>query len=83
MAKFYTFLFQEEDGSEIEQKADKKTVSGTELMDIVGVPHDVGLVWLKRDGTQQFIGAEDEFTFKGPGRRLKKAPVFKRGLKDG
>jgi len=79
MAKFYTFFFQEEDGSETEHKADKKTVSGAELMDMVGVPHEVGLAWLKRDGTQQLIAAKDEFTFKGPGRRLKKGPVFKRG----
>lgn len=79
MAKFFTILFQEDNGSETEYKMDKKKVSGAELMDIVGVPHEVGLVWLKDDGTQQFIGVDDDFTFDGPGRRIKKAPTFKRG----
>ncbi len=79
MAKYFTFLFQEEDGSETEHRVEKETVSGAELMDLLGVPHDVGLVWLKDDDTQQFIGVSDNFTFEGPGRRLKKAPTFKRG----
>ncbi len=79
MAKFFTFIFQEDDGLDKEYRLEKEIVSGAELMDLLKVPHDVGLVWIKEDETQQFIGAEDNFTFEGPGRRLKKAPTFKRG----
>jgi len=78
MAKFYTFFFMD-DGEEKEYRAERKTLSGAELMEIVGVPLEIGLVLLNEDGTQEFIGAEDQFIFEGPGRRFKKAPRFKRG----
>ncbi len=79
MPKFFNFIFQEEDGSEKEYRVEKQIVSGAELMDLLKVPLEVGLVWLKEDETQQVISADDKFTFEGPGRRLKKAPTFKRG----
>lgn len=78
MTKFYTFFFVE-DGKETEHRIEKQTATGAELMELVGVPLEIGLVLLNEDGTQRFIGAEDTITFEGPGRRVKKAPRFKRG----
>lgn len=71
--KFFTFFV-----DDVEHRIDHSPATGAELMDIAGVPHDVGLVLLLEDGTQETIKPTDTIELE-PGRRLKKAPRFKRG----
>lgn len=71
--KFFTVFV-----DDIEYHFDHSPVTGGEIMDAAGIPHDVGLVLLHEDGTQERIGVDEEVDLK-PGRRFKKAPRFKRG----
>lgn len=71
--KFFTFFV-----DDVEFHVDDATPTGGEIMDIAGIPREVGLVLILEDGTQRAV-AEDEVIELRPGRRFKKAPRFKRG----
>ena len=70
---FYTFFV---DGEEF--RIDESTITGAEIMDLAGIPHEVGLILLLDDGTQRPVEPDEVIELK-PGRRFKKAPHFKRG----
>ncbi len=70
---FYTFFV-----DDVEYHIGEPTVTGGEIMDMAGIPHQVGLVLILEDGTQQSVGVDELVELK-PGRRFKKAPRFKRG----
>jgi len=70
---FYTFIVDDR-----EYRVDGPTITGGQIMDLAGIPRDVGLLLVHEDGTQDSIGA-DEVVELQPGRRFKKAPRFKRG----
>jgi hypothetical protein len=70
---FYTFFV---DGEEF--RIDEPTITGGEIMDLVGIPREVGLILLLDDGTQRTVDPNEVFELE-PGRRFKKAPRFKRG----
>jgi hypothetical protein len=70
---FYTFFVDDR-----EFHVDQPTISGAEIMDVAGIPREVGLVLLLEDGTQRTFGADETIELE-PGRRFKKAPRFKRG----
>jgi len=53
-------------------------MSGAEIMDLAGIPHDIGLILVEEDGSQVQVREEDIVELK-PGRRFKKAPRFIRG----
>lgn len=72
--KFYTFFV---DGEEYQTEEPSLTCG--EIMDIAGIPRDVGLIHVHEDGTEEQCEADETFEFEGPGRRFKKAPRFKRG----
>lgn len=72
--KFFTFFV---DGKEFH--TDKSELSGGEIMDIAGIPRNVGLQEILDDGSQNPVGENEVIQFEGPGRRLKKAPRFRRG----
>lgn len=57
---------------------DSDIVTGGEIMDRAGIPRSTGLLEILDDGTQKQIGSDETIELK-PGRRLKKAPRFKRG----
>lgn len=63
---------------DVEYKFDHTPVTGGEVMDAAGIPHEVGLVLIEEDGSQTSISIGDEIDLK-PGQRFKKAPRFKRG----
>lgn len=71
--KFFTFFV---DGKEFH--VEKSEITAGEIMDLAGIPREVGLILIKEDGTQEQLD-EDEVIELKPGRRLKKAPRFKRG----
>lgn len=71
--KFYTIFV---DGEEFHVEQSEMTAG--EIMDLAGIPRDVGLILINDDGTQRQL-EEDEVIELQPGRRLKKAPQFKRG----
>lgn len=71
--KFFTFFV---DG--VEFHIEQATITGGEIMDLAGIPRDVGLIMVMDDGTQVSVG-EDEVIELKPGRRFKKAPRFVRG----
>ncbi len=48
-------------------------------MDIAGIPRSVGIIQILKDGSQKQVAEDEVIEFKGPGRRFKKAPRFKRG----
>jgi hypothetical protein len=70
---FFTFFVDDR-----EFRVDKPVISGAEIMDLAGIPREVGLVLILEDGTQRAFGATETIELE-PGRRFKKAPRFKRG----
>lgn len=72
-AKFHTLFI-----DDVEYHVDKSELTGKEIMDLGGIPYEVGLLLILEDGTQVQVG-EDEIIELKPGRRFKKAPRFKRG----
>ena len=70
---FYT-LFVDDRGFHI----DEPTITGGQIMDLAGIPQEVGLLLIDEDGTQKQVRADEVIELK-PGRRFKKAPRFKRG----
>lgn len=70
---FYIFFV---DG--VEYTVEEPVITGGEIMDKAGIPHEVGLLLLLEDGTQETVAVDDVFELK-PGRRFKKAPRYKRG----
>jgi hypothetical protein len=71
--KFYTLFV---DGKEYH--VDKPELTGSEIMDLGGIPYDLGLILIEEDGTQVQIQPDEVIELK-PGRRFKKAPRFIRG----
>ena len=71
--KFFTIFV---DGEEF--RVEESAITGGEIMDLAGIPHEVGLLLCEEDGTQRPIGVDEVITLK-PGRRFRKAPRFKRG----
>jgi hypothetical protein len=71
--KFFTIFV---DGKEF--RLEQPTITGGEIMDLAGIPREVGLILILEDGTQVQV-REDEVVELKPGRRFKKAPRFKRG----
>jgi len=72
--KFYTLFI---DGQEFQ--VHQSSMTGAEIMELGGIPQQVGLILCKEDGTEESVRPEDVIEFEGPGRRFKKAPRFKRG----
>lgn len=70
---FYTFFVDDR-----EFHVHQPTITGGEIMDLAGIPREVGLVLVEEDGAQRNIPPEEVIELK-PGRRFKKAPRFKRG----
>jgi hypothetical protein len=71
--KFYTLFI---DGKEYH--VEKSELTGAEIMDLGGIPYELGLLLILEDGTQVQV-REDEVIELKPGRRFKKAPRFIRG----
>ena len=71
--KFYTLFIDDK-----EYRVHKSELTGAEIMDLGGIPHELGLILIQEDGTQVQV-REDEVIDLKPGRRFKKAPRFKRG----
>lgn len=71
--KFYTVFIDDK-----EYHVEKSTLTGAEIMDLGGIPHDVGLVQIMEDGSQVQV-KETDIILLEPGRRFKKAPRFRRG----
>lgn len=71
--KFYTLFV---DGQEFH--LEEPTITGGAIMDLAGIPREVGLIMVEEDGTQVPVGEDDVIELK-PGRRFKKAPRFVRG----
>lgn len=71
--KFYTLFV---DGTEYH--IDQSEMTGAEIMDLAGIPYNVGLILIEEDGSQTQIHESDVVELK-PGRRFNKAPRFKRG----
>lgn len=71
--KFYTFSVDDR-----EFRVDTETITGSRIMELAGIPLEVGLNLIEEDGTQRPVRPDEEIELK-PGRRFKKAPRFKRG----
>jgi hypothetical protein len=70
---FYTFFVDDR-----EFHIHQSTITAGEIMDLAGIPRDVGLILLHEDGTQESLTPDHVLELK-PGRRFKKAPRLKRG----
>lgn len=71
--KFYTLFIDSK-----EYHVEKSELTGAEIMDLGGIPYELGLLLILEDGTQVQV-REDETIELKPGRRFKKAPRFIRG----
>jgi len=72
--KFFTFFV---DG--IEFQVGEPSITGAEIMELAGIPLEVGLLLCEDDGSQRKVLPDEVIELK-PGRRFKKAPRFKRGM---
>ena len=72
---FFTFFV---DGQEFH--VDDATITGAEIMNLAGIPLEVGLLLCLEDGTQNKVQPDEVIELK-PGRRFRKAPQFKRGAR--
>ena len=72
---FFTFFV---DGEEFQ--IGEETITGAEIMNLAGIPVEVGLLLCLEDGTQENVQPDQVIELK-PGRRFRKAPQFKRGAK--
>jgi hypothetical protein len=72
--KFFTFFVDDR-----EFRVESESLTAGEVMDMAGIPRDVGLLLINEDGTQTQLQPDDRIEFEGPGRRFRKAPRFKRG----
>jgi hypothetical protein len=71
--KFYVFFVDDR-----EFRVDTPVITGAAIMQLAGIPVEVGINLIEEDGTQRPVKPTDEIELK-PGRRFKKAPRFKRG----
>lgn len=71
--KFFVFFVDDN-----EFRVGTPTITGAEIMNMAGIPLEVGLVLIEEDGTQRPVPPDELIELK-PGRRFKKAPRFKRG----
>ena len=71
--KFFTIFV---DGREYH--LEQSTITGGEIMDLAGIPRDIGLIQVLEDGTQVQVHENQAIELQ-PGRRFKKAPRFVRG----
>ncbi len=58
--------------------AETSTLTGAEIMDLAGIPREIGLVMVLEDGTQVQV-KEEEVVELRQGRKFKRAPRFMRG----
>ncbi len=72
--KFFTLFV-----DDVEHRVEQESLTGAQIMALARIPLEVGLILIEEDGTQRTFGADEVFTFTGPGRRFKRAPRFKRG----
>lgn len=63
---------------DVQYEFDHSPVTGGEIMDAAGIPYSVGLIQIRKDGSQRKIEVDDKINLKH-GHRFKKAPRFKRG----
>lgn len=71
--KFFTLFI-----DEVEYHVTESTLTGAEIMQLGGIPLEVGLIQILKDGTEQEVKPDEVIELK-PGHRFKKAPRFKRG----
>ena len=71
--KVYTFFVDDR-----EFQIREPSITGAQIMEMAGIPVEVGLNVIEEDGTQRPVGPGEEIELK-PGHRFKKAPRFKRG----
>lgn len=71
--KFYVFFVDDR-----EFQVETPIITGAAIMQLAGIPPEVGLNLIEEDGTQTPVQPSDKIELK-PGRRFKKAPRFKRG----
>ena len=71
--KFFIFFVDDK-----EFRVEKESMLGGEIMNLAGIPREVGLILIQDDGTQIQINA-DQIVHLKPGLRFKKAPHFRRG----
>lgn len=71
--KFFTFFV---NGKEFH--VEKSSITGGEIIDLAGIPREVGLILVLEDGTQVQVRTDEVIELE-PGRRFKKAPRFVRG----
>jgi multiubiquitin len=71
--KIYTFFVDDR-----EFQVRQPVITGARIMEMAGIPVEVGLNVIEEDGTQRSVRPDEEIELK-PGRRFKKAPRFKRG----
>lgn len=63
----------------VEYQTQEKELTGSQIMDIAGIPHEVGIIQILEDGTQLQIGETDIISLKDSKHKFKTAPRFKRG----
>jgi len=54
-------------------------ITGGEIMDLAGIPREVGLILIAEDGTQRVVGEEERLNLAQLKGKFKRCPRFVRG----
>ena len=59
-------------------QVESETITGLEIMNLAGIPREVGLLFIAEDGSQVSVQPEEVITLERC-KHFKKAPRFRRG----
>ncbi|MFW6114454.1 MAG: hypothetical protein ACOC7K_01805 [bacterium] len=65
------------DGTQYERK--HPLVTAGEIMDIAGIPREVGLIYIEPNGTHRVVPDDERFNLAKLAGKFKRCPQFKRG----
>ena len=59
-------------------KVETKTITGIEIMNLAGIPREIGLLFIADDGSQETVPPKEIITLERC-KKFRKAPRFRRG----
>ena len=74
--KGHTFPFQVDDRT---FEWPHPRITGAEIMTAAGIPPEVGLIWVKEDGSEEVVHPDQVINLAELNGRFKRAPRYKRG----
>ena len=64
---------------DVQYTVDHPLITGGEIMDLAGIPREIGLILIAQDGTQQVVGEDERINLAQLKGKFKRCPRFVRG----